>query len=70
MADSKAHVLHIRLRTTLRAGNRRGGARAGRAGHTQDKVLKIGVLGVMSGPAASWGPRQQVLGRGHRPDVQ
>ncbi len=31
-----------------------GGGFAGRA-HAQQKVLKIGVLGVMSGPAASWG---------------
>src|SRR2546425_11109100 len=31
-----------------------GGVFAGRA-HAQQKVLKIGVLGVMSGPAASWG---------------
>jgi branched-chain amino acid transport system substrate-binding protein len=31
-----------------------GGGFAGRA-HAQPKILKIGVLGVMSGPAASWG---------------
>ena len=36
----------------------------------QEKVLKIGVLGVMSGPAASWGLVNKYSRRGHRPDVQ
>ena len=43
-----------RLRTSLRwqsAWRRSGWSRR----PAQDKVLKIGVLGVMSGPAASWG---------------
>ncbi len=46
------------------------GRRARAQSDSSGKVWKVGVLGVMRGPAASWGLVNKDLRRGDRPDVQ